>query len=214
MKKQDKTPRKLAIQRAHASASAAAPGEVLPAEAEQVGTEPRPVWLTGLSNAEERFCFEYLKTGVGSVAARATWPETQLGKGALKVRAHRLLQREDIRARIRQLHCVDIANRLVTLDQVKAELARLAYVDIRKLYHEDGSLKSIKDLDDDTAAAVAGVDVHDDFIGTAEGNRVLVGQTKKVKLYNKQAALRDLGEMLGGFEAKRPVTQLIVSIKL
>ena len=37
------------------------------------------------------------------------------------------------------------------------ELARIAFFDRRKLYREDGSLKSMHELDDDAAAGLSGM---------------------------------------------------------
>ena len=43
------------------------------------------------------------------------------------------------------------------LARVLKELARIGFADIRKLFNEDGSLKRFQDMDDDSAAALSGV---------------------------------------------------------
>lgn len=48
---------------------------------------------------------------------------------------------------------------VVTPETVKRELARIAFGDVRGLFRSDGSLKSIADIDDDTAAGVSSVEV-------------------------------------------------------
>ena len=40
------------------------------------------------------------------------------------------------------------------VDRVLTEYAKLAFLDIRKAFDEDGNLKPIHELDDDTAAAI------------------------------------------------------------
>ena len=47
----------------------------------------------------------------------------------------------------------------ISADGVLQQLARVAFFDPRKLFNHDGSLKNIVDLDVDTAAAIAGVEI-------------------------------------------------------
>lgn len=47
----------------------------------------------------------------------------------------------------------------VTADRVIQELAKIAFLDARKLFSPEGSLKAVHELDDDTAAAVVSLDV-------------------------------------------------------
>ncbi len=51
----------------------------------------------------------------------------------------------------------------ITRDHVIKELAKVAFVDVRKLYNENGSLKQMDELDEDTAAAFAGVETDELF---------------------------------------------------
>jgi phage terminase small subunit len=47
----------------------------------------------------------------------------------------------------------------ISVDRVLQELARIAFFDPRKLFNHDGSLKDITELDADTAAAIASVEI-------------------------------------------------------
>lgn len=76
----------------------------------------------------------------------------------------------------------------LTADVVLQELARIALFDMRKMYHADGSLKSVHELGDDAAAVLAGVDVVEEYTGSGE-DRKLSGYTKKVKVHDKVPAL-------------------------
>jgi phage terminase small subunit len=89
----------------------------------------------------------------------------------------------------------------ITADRVLAELAKMAFFDPRKLFAPDGSPVSIQDLDDDTAAAVAGLDVLEEYRGSGD-EREFVGYTKKIKLADKRGALVDLGRHLKLFTDK------------
>lgn len=84
----------------------------------------------------------------------------------------------------------------VHADRVLTEIARVAFSDLRKLYNEDGSLKLPSEWDDDEAAAIAGVEVLEEFSGRGE-DRTLVGFTKKVRVFDKIKALELLSKHLG-----------------
>ena len=77
-------------------------------------------------------------------------------------------------------------------ERTAREIARLAYSDLRKFYRADGSLIPIPELDDDSAACVAMVEV--DEIGI-EG--VVIGHTKKIKVWDKNAALEKAAKIHG-----------------
>ncbi len=82
----------------------------------------------------------------------------------------------------------------ITQERVLAELKNLAFLDIRKLFNDDGSLKNIKDLDDDTAAAVAGLDVYTE---RGSGDTPAIGTTSKIKLVDKRGSLELLMRHMG-----------------
>ena len=91
----------------------------------------------------------------------------------------------------------DLASRLgITAERVLRERARLAFFDPRKLLDKDGSPIPLQDLDDDTAAAIAGMDVLEEFAGSGE-NRVFIGYTKKYKLASKDPSLAALEKYFG-----------------
>lgn len=82
----------------------------------------------------------------------------------------------------------------VTAERVILELARIGFADIRKAVRWDDAVVPVPshEIDDDTAAAIAEVSL------TASG--------PKVKLFDKRAALVDLGKHLGLFTDRVDVT--------
>lgn len=85
----------------------------------------------------------------------------------------------------------------ITQDRVLREFARIAFLDPRKLFNSDGTPRRITDLDDDTAAAVVGLDV------TTVGNADMgIGEVQKIKLADKVQALTQVGRHLGMFNDK------------
>ncbi len=77
----------------------------------------------------------------------------------------------------------------------------MAFLDIRKAFTEDGELKPVADLDDDTAAAVAGFEFEEVF-ELSKGRKEHTGRLHKIKLSDKKAALDSLGKFLGMFTDK------------
>ncbi|MCK5617463.1 terminase small subunit [Candidatus Pacearchaeota archaeon] len=71
-------------------------------------------------------------------------------------------------------------------------IAQIAFFDIRKIFNRDGTLKAIHELGDDTAAALAGVDVIEGVIAKT--------YTKKIKIADKLKALENLAKIEGLFE--------------
>ena len=87
----------------------------------------------------------------------------------------------------------------ITADRVLQEYARIAFFDPRKLFDAEGNPKPISELDADTAAAIAGLDVVQDF--SREG---IASYTKKYRLANKIGALDSVARHLGLFTEKKP----------
>ena len=94
----------------------------------------------------------------------------------------------------------DLCSKLeITTERILQERARLAFYDPRKLFDGDGKPIPIHLLDDDTAAALAGLDVHEEFAGSGE-DRVFIGYTKKYKLPDKNSSLTALEKIKGMYE--------------
>ena len=86
----------------------------------------------------------------------------------------------------------------ITADKVLRELARIGFFDIRKALNADGSLKPLDQLDDDTAVAIAGIEIVE--MRDREGN--VIGPIKKIRLADKLAALNKLAKHLGLLDQK------------
>ena len=102
--------------------------------------------------------------------------------------------------RVKELKDKHSAKFEITTERILLEIARIAYFDPRKLYRPDGSPIPINELDDDTAAALAGLDIQEIFEGSGS-DRVFVGYTKKYKVAEKNAALEKLAKYKGLYEA-------------
>lgn len=151
-----------------------------------------------LTEKQQRFVDEYLvDLNATQAATRAGYSE----KTAYSM-GQRLLKNVEIQKAIQEAKDKRSRRVEITQDRVLLEYARLAFFDPRKLFTENGKPKDISELDGDTAAALAGLDVMEEYSGTGE-SRVFMGYTKKYKLANKLGALDSLGKHLGMFDGKR-----------
>lgn len=150
-----------------------------------------------LTPKQERFVAEYLvDLNATQAAVRAGYSEkTAYSQG------QRLLKKVELQATIRAEMEKRSRRVEITQDRVLQEYARLAFFDPRKLFEKNGKPKEISQLDDDTAAALVGLDVAEEYTGAGE-DRAFVGYTKKYRLANKLGALDSLGKHLGMFTPK------------
>ena len=129
---------------------------------------------------------------------------------------YQLLQKPSVQAAIAERQKEREQRTAVTADRVLLEAARLALFDPRKLFNDDGSPKGITELDDDTAAAVAGIEVVEQFEGSGK-DRVFVGYLKKYRIADKNSALEKLFRHHGLYERDNeqktdPLTSLLHAI--
>lgn len=90
---------------------------------------------------------------------------------------------------------------IVTREQVLRELLAIGMSDVRKLFDDKGNMIPINQLDDATAASIAGIESIEEYEGVGE-NRTAVGMVRKIKRFDKTKALELLGRHLGLWEDK------------
>lgn len=81
----------------------------------------------------------------------------------------------------------------VNIRRLTSELAAIATFDMRRLYKPDGTMLHPKDWDDDTAAAISGMDIEQRHtVGPDKTRRTELIETSKPRAYNKLAAIEAL----------------------
>jgi len=163
---------------------------------------------TKLTAKQEAFCQEYL------IDLNATQAATRAGYSArvAGVIGYENLGKPQIASRIKEAMAERERRVHITQDRVLQELARLAFSDLRRAFKDDGSLKLPQEWDDDTAAAMAGVDTITSSMGGEEEAAVSL-TTKKVKVFDKGAALTLAMRHLGMLNDKLEVTMPTVRVK-
>jgi phage terminase small subunit len=164
---------------------------------------------------QSRFTAEYLANGFN--ATRAAISAGYSKKTASSI-GEENLRKPEISAAIEE-GTKRIMDRLeVTADLVVQEIAKMAFFDPRKLFNDDGSLKMISQIDDHSAAALAGFEVCELFDGTGDQKHAY-GLLKKVKLADKSKNLEMLGRYFKLFTADREdptdakqITTLIIDL--
>lgn len=134
-----------------------------------------------------RFVALFLRTG------KATQSYLDAGfvcsRASARSAAPRLLGDPRIQELLAPPRAVQIQGIEISRDRIRLELARLSFVDPRRLFGDDGRLKAVKELDPDTAAALAMFDVSE--VTDDEGTTV---RTTKVRLWDKNKALTNLAD--------------------
>lgn len=104
-------------------------------------------------------------------------PQTEYYRKRLAQRQNQLMKKEEI-----------------TTDRIIAEMAKLAFLDPRTFYDNNGKPIPIQELSDDSAAALAGIEVH------KLGKEQEWAEVVKYKLADKLNALNALGRAFNLFE--------------
>lgn len=146
-----------------------------------------------LNPKQQQFVAEYLiDLNATQAAIRAGYSPKTAG-----VQGFDLLRKPEIAAAIESLRNEHAKNTGLTVERVLTEAMRLAFFDIRKLTDAEGNPIPINQLDDDTAAAIQGLELATERSRDEDGSGTLV---RKYKIADKNAALERLFKHLGLFQ--------------
>lgn len=144
-----------------------------------------------LTAKQKMFVQEYLvDLNATAAAKRAGYKDPNIGR--------QLITKNNVSAAIESAMQNRQKRTEITQDMVISELAKLGFFDIRKMFDKNGKPLDISQIDDDTAAALVGLDVQD--VADSDGN--YIGFIKKYKMADKIKALELLGKHLGTWEPK------------
>lgn len=153
-----------------------------------------------LTANQRLFVSEYLIDRNATRAYLAAYPTIKTSETA-GVNGNRLLKNAKIQAAIDRAMMAQQKRLEISADRTLLEAARIAFADIRKLVDEDGNLKNIVDLDDDTTPAIASVKVR--RVRNADGQMV---DAHEYRFWDKNAALDKLGKHFKLFIERKEVT--------
>ena len=139
-----------------------------------------------MTKKQELFCIEYLKDlNAKQAAIRAGYSENRAGEIGYQL-LHKTTINEYISNKLNKRN--DKIE--ISAERVIAELARVAFINPQKFFDENGKLKKITDLDENTARTLAGFEIS---VGeNKEG--VSYENVKKIKHLDKVRALELLAK--------------------
>ena len=145
-----------------------------------------------LEPRQERFVQEYLIDLNGTQAYMRAEPGTT--EKSARTLASRMLAKVNVQKRIAAERSKTAAKLELTRERVLAEYTKLAFFDMRQAYHDSGALKLPHELDEDTAAAIAGYETVEMDGGGKDAPPL---QVRKVKWADKRAALDSIMKAQG-----------------
>ena len=145
-----------------------------------------------LNEKQRMFCREYL------VDLNATQAAIRAGYSAATAQpaSSRLLSNVIIQGEIQKLMEQRSERVEITADTVLRELLIIAKTDIGEAFNDDGRLKDIHSIPESARRAIAGIEVYEEYAGKGQ-DREAIGQTKKVRFWDKTKSLELLCRHLG-----------------
>lgn len=145
-----------------------------------------------ITHQQEKFALGVASGKTQADAYREAYPRSKAWKDdSVHNKASLLMRNAQVAARVAELKERITNAGIASAERVLLEASRLALFDPRKLFNEGGVPKPINELDDDTASAIAGLEVVEEFTGSGQ-DRVFIGFTKKYKVADKNSALEKL----------------------
>ena len=148
--------------------------------------------IESATSRKRAFVEAYLTNGgnASQAAVAAGFSEKTAGAAG-----SRLLKTVEVSTQLQQRRSELAQKYELTTESVIKSLSQAVHFDPRKMFKVDGSLKAIHELDDDTAATIASVEVD-----VLKEDGKAVGETVKVKQWDKNAALEKAMKFHGLYE--------------
>src|SRR3990167_4255979 len=146
--------------------------------------------LKARDDLHARFAAEYLVDLNATAAYLRTYANCKSVQGA-GVEGCRLLRNPRVAALVAEGTARHLADTSLTATRVLEELRRLAMVDLRGFFDEDGNIKSVKDLTAEQGACLSGFEV---IIKNAEAGDGVTDTVHKFKVWDKTRALEMLAK--------------------
>lgn len=152
-----------------------------------------------LTPQQERFCQEYIVDLNGKRAAiRASYSES-----TAESQASRLLSKVKVQELVYKLNQERIKKVEIDANFVLEELHKIANSSIKDMVDDEGMFLNIKDMPDHIAKTIQNIDIEERVERDRDtGEELAVVKVVKVKLWNKDKSLENLGKHLKLFTDK------------
>ena len=154
-----------------------------------------PSTRTELTSKQEAFALACCRLPNASDAYREVYQPGKASAKTINEAACRLVKSGKVAARIAEVRAAATDLAILDIERVRTELARVCFSNIRAIFNEDGSVKPVHELDDDTIAGIELYEVNESLVDGA-----VVGRTIRIKFWDKNTALGIAARHLGMFE--------------
>lgn len=157
-----------------------------------------------LTTREQRFVNAYLGEAAGNGQKAAEL--AGYAKKSARITASKLLKKANIRAAVANKQARLDEKAEITVDRVLAELASVAFSDVRVLFDDAGNLRPVQQLSDEAARALASVEVAREKttrLGSAESGIKVEESVIKLKQWDKLRALEMIAKLRGMFPSEK-----------
>lgn len=168
-----------------------------------------------MTNAQKRFCDEYLIDFNATRAYKVAYPNCKKDETA-SAAGSRMLGNVKVKEYIAEKQKEMQERTEITQYRIIRELSNIAFFNIKDIYNENGTLKKVTELDDETARAISGVKILQKAgaMKISLNNREeevpiehIPEQTIEFKTNDKEKALEILGKYFGMFKDNVNLTQ-------
>ena len=164
-----------------------------------------------LTLKQENFCQAYIRLGDKSAAYREAYSCKGMKPASINNKAYELFKKVEITARIDRLKQETADRNKITVDELVSILAEMARFDIGDLYDDSGNLLPIKQMPKAARLMIQQIESEELKFGI---DSPMIGQSRKVKITDKQNAIEKLMKHLGGYEKdnkqKAPVVKTTI----
>jgi len=152
-----------------------------------------------LTIKQEAFCQAFILHGDKSEAYRGAYNTSRMKPETVNRNAFELFNDNKITTRISYLRKQIEEDNKTTIGEIVSTLSDMLRFDIGELYDENGKLKNIHDIPKKARLMISQLD-SDEIKAYEGGETIIIGQTKKLKVFDKLNAVEKLMKHLGGYE--------------
>lgn len=148
------------------------------------------------ADRKAKFVEAYIANGENATEAAKT---AGYAASSARERGYELVKDREVIAALKQRREALARKFELRTEDVLRELARIVHADPRKAFDAQGNLLPVHEWPDEVAAMIASVEVEELFEGSGE-SRKYIGQTKKIKIWDKNSAIDKAMKHLGQYE--------------
>ena len=164
---------------------------------------------SNLTIKQENFCQAYIRLGDKSAAYREAYSTLRMKSETVNNKAYVLSEKDYIRARINFLRSEIKQDNKATISEVLNTLSDMLRFDISELYDSNGNLKSIHSIPKKARLMIAQLEIDEIYV-----KNEVVGQVKKIKVFDKMQAVEKFMKHFGAYEKDNGQKQPIVNFEI